>query len=150
MMDAVVRWFTPRTSTEVATEFESLRETFESSANAETVYATPIERHDRTVVPIARVDYGLGGGDGGGGGGGGGANDAGGGGGGSDDNDDGGGGAGLGGGISVQPAGVLEVSDGGARFVTASDRRRWITLVLVGIGCGLALGRLRNAFGIAR
>lgn len=115
--------------------------TIESNASAETVYGTPIDRGDRTVVPIARVEYGLGGGDAGGGGGGGGANDAGGGGGGTDDND-GCEGSGLGGGFSAQPAGALEVTDGGTRYVKRSDRRSTrgpIAAVLVGLALGLVV-----------
>lgn len=134
---------------DVGSEFESLRETVESSASAETVHGTPIERDGRTVVPIARVEYGLGGGDGGGGGGGGGDNDAGGGGGGTDDNDDGAGG-GLGGGLSVRPAGAIEVADGGTRFVKPIDRRRSVALALGGTVCGLLCSRLLRAFGIGR
>lgn len=118
-------------------EFRSLSETVASSANAKTVYSTPIEREDRTVVPIARVEYGLGGGGGGGGGGVG----SGGGGGGSSDDDDGEGG-GLGGGLSARPAGALEVTDRGTRFVKPNDRSRSIALVLVGLVCGLVLDRL--------
>lgn len=127
-------------------EFQSLSEAIQAGANAETVYSTPIEQHDRTVVPIARVEYGLGGG---GGGGGGGADGVGGGGGTSGDDDDTEGG-GLGGGLSARPAGALEVTDGGTRFVRPTDRRESIALVLVGIGCGLVLGRLLGALGIGR
>ncbi|WP_459192927.1 spore germination protein GerW family protein [Halosimplex sp. J119] len=131
--------------------FRSLSEAVESSADAEAVYGTPIERQDRTVVPVARVDFGLGGGDGGGGGGGGGANDAGGGGGGSDDGDDGyPQGSGLGGGLSAQPAGALEVTDGGTRFVRPTDRRRSLAFGLTGLVCGLVFGWLLDAADIGR
>lgn len=149
MMETLFRWLTTHTSMDVTTAFDSLRKTIESSASAETVHATPIERANRTVVPIARVDYGLGGGDVGGGGGGGGATDAGGGGGGTDDNDDGAGG-GLGGGLSVHPAGAIEVTDEGTRIVTPGEQRRPVAIVLLGIGCGYVVGRLLGKFDIDR
>lgn len=131
---------------DIPDEFQSLSEAVQSGANAETVYGTPIERRDRTVVPIARVEYGLGGG---GGGGGGGADRVGGGGGTSGDDDDGEGG-GLGGGLSARPAGALEVTDWSTRFVRPFDRRRSIALVLAGIVCGLVSSRLIRAVGIGR
>lgn len=123
-------------------EFRALSEAIESGTNAETVYSRPIERHDRTVVPIAQIEYGLGGG---GGGGGGGADGVGGGGGTSGDDDDTEGG-GLGGGLSARPAGAIEVTDEGTRFVTTTDRRRSIALVVGGIGCGLVLSFLLEVF----
>lgn len=132
---------------DIPDEFQSLSEAIQAGANAETVYSTPIEHHDRTVVPIARVEYGLGGG---GGGGGGGADGVGGGGGTSGDDDDDTEGGGLGGGLSARPAGALEVTDAGTRFVRPTDRRESIALVLGGIACGLVLGRLRSALGIGR
>ncbi|ACV12231.1 conserved hypothetical protein [Halorhabdus utahensis DSM 12940] len=120
-------------------EFVSLSEAIEAGTTAETVYSTPIECGNRTVVPMTRVEYGLGGG---GGGGGGGADGVGGGGGTSGDDDDTEGG-GLGGGLSARPAGALEVTDRGARFVRPIDRRRSLVLVAVGFVCGLVLGWLR-------
>ncbi|AWB28651.1 spore germination protein GerW family protein [Halococcoides cellulosivorans] len=101
-------------------EFQSLIDAIESSA-ADAVFGPPIERADRTVVPVARVGYGLGGGGG---------------------HDAEGEGGGLGGGVSARPAGALEVSDTGTRFVTATGRRRSLALVAVGIVLGVVLSRL--------
>lgn len=136
----------PRTPMNIPDEFRSLSEAIESGTNAETVYSTPIERGDRTVVPMARVEYGLGGG---GGGGGGGADGVGGGGGTSGDDDDTEGG-GLGGGLSARPAGALVVTDRSTRFVTPIDRRQSTVLVLAGFVCGLVFCRLLRAIGIGR
>ncbi|WP_123537028.1 spore germination protein GerW family protein [Halosimplex salinum] len=130
----------------ISDEFQSLGEAIESGTSAETVYGTPIEHRDRTVVPIAQVEYGLGGG---GGGGGGGADGVGGGGGTSGDDDDTEGG-GLGGGLSARPAGALVVSDTGTRFVRPIDRRLSSALVLAGLVCGLFIRRLLRGFGIGR
>jgi uncharacterized spore protein YtfJ len=127
-------------------EFQALSEAIEAGATAGMVYSTPIERRNRTVVPITVVEYGLGVG---GGGGGGGADGVGGGGGTSGDNDDTEGG-GLGGGLSARPAGALEVTDRGTRFVEPTDRRQSVALILAGLVCGLVLCHLRGELGISR
>ncbi|MCU4801711.1 hypothetical protein OB920_15130 [Halobacteria archaeon HArc-gm2] len=123
---------------DIPVEFKSLSQAIESSASAEMVYSEPVERDSRTVVPVAQVEFGLGGG---GGGGGGGADGVGGGGGTSGDDDDTEGG-GLGGGLSARPAGAIEVTETGTRFVKPTDQRQTMTLYLAGIACGLAVGRL--------
>ncbi|WP_436925760.1 spore germination protein GerW family protein [Halosimplex amylolyticum] len=130
----------------IADEFQSLSEAIESGTNSDLVYSTPIEHHDRTVVPVAQVEYGLGGG---GGGGGGGADGVGGGGGTSGDDDDTEGG-GLGGGLSARPAGALVVSDTGTRFVRPIDQRLSSALVIAGLVCGLVFSRLLRELGIGR
>lgn len=137
---------TNRTDVNLRDEFVSLSETIESSASAETVYSTPIERNGRTVVPIARVEFGLGGGAGGGGGGGGGA----GGGGSSDEDDAERQGGGLGGGFSARPAGALEVTERRTRFVEPTDRGRSAKLPIAGIVFGLVVGSLIRYFGSDR
>ena len=47
------------------------------------------------------------------------------------------------GGLSARPAGALEVTDRGTRFVRPVDRRRTLSLLAVGFVCGLVLRRLR-------
>lgn len=131
---------------DLPTEFQSLSEAIESSAKANTVYGQPVERLDRTVVPLARIEYGLGGG---GGGGGGGADGVGGGGGTSGDDDDTEGG-GLGGGFSARPVGALELTDGGTRFVTPTDRWQSVALILAGFVCGLVFDAVLGVLGIDR
>ena len=104
---------------------ESLRsivEDLRESAGVESVYGDPIEIGDRTIVPVARVAYGFGGGFGRGQG----AE---------------GEGGGVGGGVSAQPAGVVEVAEGGTRFVRYGDRRRAGLALLAGLVLGLLLGR---------
>lgn len=130
----------------IAAEFGALSEAIQAGANAESVYDEPIERADRTVVPVAVVEYGLGGGAGGGGGG---ADGVGGGGGTSGDDADTEEG-GVGGGLSARPAGALEVTDGGTRFVTPTDRRGSVGLVLAGVVFGLLLSRLCRGLGLGR
>lgn len=107
---------------DLPSEFQSLIDASESSATADAVYGPPIERADRTVVPVARVGYGLGAGGG--------------------HHADGAGG-GLGGGVSARPAGALEVSDTGTRFVTPTDRRRSLALLAIGIVLGVVTGLRR-------
>lgn len=145
-MDDTADGHRPETAMNIPDEFQSLSEALQAGTNAETVYGTPIERRDRTVVPVARVEYGLGGG---GGGGGGGADGVGGGGGTSGDDDDTEGG-GLGGGLSARPAGALVVTDTGTQFVRPIDRRLSVALVLAGTVFGLILSCLPRAFGIGR
>jgi|AntRauTorckE6833_2_1112554.scaffolds.fasta_scaffold00604_22 uncharacterized spore protein YtfJ len=127
-------------------EFQALSEAIQAGAGAETVYGQPLERDGRTVVPMAVVEYGLGGG---GGGGGGGADGVGGGGGTSGDDDDTEGG-GLGGGLSARPAGALEVTDDGVRFVNSTDPLRSAALVLAGVVCGLVYYGLRRRLSSGR
>lgn len=124
------------------TALDAILERLQHSANVRTVYGEPIERGDRTVVPVARVAYGFGGGFGRGGSR---AN-------GSDgayrsespdsrtDNGSGSGG-GVGGGASATPIGALEIDDDGARFVRFDERKRSVTLLLAGLAVGLLVGR---------
>jgi uncharacterized spore protein YtfJ len=65
------------------------------SANASTIFSSPIERDGVTVVPVAKARYGFGGGGG------------------SRERENGFGG---GGGITVTPVGFIEIKAGEARF----------------------------------
>lgn len=77
------------------------------------MYAEPIERDDRTVVPVARLAYGFDGGFGRGGG---------------------------GGRASATPIGALEIDDG-TRFVRFDEQKRSSALLLAGLALGLLVGR---------
>lgn len=66
-----------------------------ATASAATIFGTPIERGDVTVVPVARVAYGFGGGSG------------------TRSGEEGSGG---GGGVRVSPVGFFEVRPGGVRY----------------------------------
>lgn len=121
------------------------------AAGVETVYGEPVEAHGRTVIPVAKVAYGFGAG--------GGSerdrgdadpeSDA-------DPETDSGadpeadpapaesGGSGGGGGLSARPVGLVEITDGGTRFVRFDDRRRLAVGLLVGAALGYLLGRRRG------
>lgn len=99
-------------------------ETFGSTATVKSVFGEPINAHDRTVVPIAKVAYGFGGGFGSGKG----AADA------ARQGEGGGGG----GGVRAYPAGALEISDSGVRFVPFVDYR----LAAIAFAAGALLGSL--------
>lgn len=99
-------------------------ETFGSSATVKSVFGEPVHAHGRTVVPIAKVAYGFGGGFGSGKG----AADA------ARQGEGGGGG----GGVRAYPAGALEISDSGTRFVPFIDFR----LVAIAFAAGALIGSL--------
>ncbi|WP_135853980.1 spore germination protein GerW family protein [Halorussus salinus] len=143
-----------------ATQLDSLMEHLNGSANVRAVFGDPIERDDRTVVPVARVAFGFGGGFGeshgvesddrddeergatpgerdeeaG-------ADDRG-----EADGDDrtgvaeSEGGGGGGGGVAT-PVGALEIGDDGTRFVRFGDRRRSLALLVAGCVVGWLAGR---------
>ena len=98
------------------------------------VYGEPVERDDRTVVPVARVAWGFGGG--------GGSETA-------DDEGDGersesepaGEGYGMGGGVSASPAGALEITDDGTRFVGYGNPKKLLGVALLAFLAGVLLGR---------
>jgi uncharacterized spore protein YtfJ len=129
--------------TETPSNLTSIVDSLRDRAGVETVFGDPIEREDRTVVPVARVTYGFGGGWGSGG---------------EDleadledlevteddeevDADAFGEGGGFGGGLSAQPIGALVITDDGTKFVRLSDRRRAVGALLIGLVVGLLLGR---------
>jgi uncharacterized spore protein YtfJ len=71
-----------------------------TSATAQTVYGTPVERDGITVIPVARVRYGFGGGGGGG----------------TKEGESAGSGIGAGAGVSLTPVGYIELREGRSRF----------------------------------
>lgn len=109
---------------------ESLAEKLHSSANVKTIYGDPLETQGKTIIPVARIAYGLGGGYGkmkpdtaaesspekrpaeGGG---------------------------SGGGITVTPVGVIEVSQEQTRFIPLSRRTAKLAGAFL---AGLFLGSL--------
>ncbi len=90
------------------------------------MFGDPIERGDRTVVPVARVAFGFGGGYGSGG---------------KAESEQTGQGGGGGGGATATPVGALEITDEGTRFVRFEERRRSLGVLVVGVVAGLLLGR---------
>lgn len=108
------------TSTEL---LRQISETLGATANARSVFGEPIHLGARTVVPVARVGYGFGGGFG---------SQAG------EAQRAAGEGGGGGGGVRAYPAGALEISDEGTRFIQF-PQFRWIAAAF---GAGLAIGAL--------
>jgi uncharacterized spore protein YtfJ len=104
----------------------TLADRLATTGKIESVFGQPIEGHGRTIIPIARVKYGLGAG-------GGGENKSG--------QQDAVGGAGGGGGVEVTPVGVLEVSDAGTRFIRFFDPKAAARLIVAGIAMGWMLRR---------
>ena len=104
----------------------TLSDRLATTARIQNVFGEPIESHGRTIIPVARVKYGLGAG-------GGGENKSG--------SEDAMGGAGGGGGVQVTPIGVVEISESGTRFIRFFDPQLAARLVVGGIVLGLLLRR---------
>jgi len=105
-------------------------ESLGSSATVKSVFGEPIQAEGRTVVPVAKVAYGFGGGFGAGHGKSG-----------SDPGRQGEGGGG-GGGVRAFPAGALEISATGTRFIAFPDMRWMAGAFAAGaVLGGLLLGR---------
>jgi uncharacterized spore protein YtfJ len=79
---------------------ERLGQQLSTTATAQTVYGTPVERDGITVIPVARARYGFGGGGGGG----------------TKENETAGSGLGAGAGVSLTPVGYIELREGRSRF----------------------------------
>jgi uncharacterized spore protein YtfJ len=79
---------------------ERLAEKLGLSANAANIYGTPVERDGVTIIPVAKVMYGVGGGSG---------------------HRKGEEGSGGGGGVSSTPVGYIEMKNGEARFRPIRD-----------------------------
>jgi uncharacterized spore protein YtfJ len=111
--------------------FESLSERLQNSANVKRVFGEPIETHDKTIIPVARIAYGFGGGSGRGHGHGKPAEGE-------------GEGQGGGGGVSAWPLGVFEVTGTDTRFVPLDLHRKILGGVLAGIVIGVVLAGRRR------
>ena len=108
---------------------QSLKESILSQASVKAIYGEPISAHGKTVIPVAKLIYGLGAGAGTGGVG---------------DSSARGEGGGGGGGVRAIPVGVIEISEQQTRFVPITDRKRLAGSVLAGIGLGMLLGWRRR------
>jgi uncharacterized spore protein YtfJ len=96
---------------------KTMSDSFAASASVKNVYGEPVTVGGRTVIPMAQVRYGFGGGGG------------------KKDESDGGGG---GGGMIAKPAGVMEITSEGTRFVAFDDKRK----LIAALAAGFALGAL--------
>ncbi|HEY1338743.1 MAG TPA: spore germination protein GerW family protein [Bryobacteraceae bacterium] len=99
----------------------SLGDLFSASATVKSVYGEPVTAAGRTVIPVARVRYGFGAGGG------------------SKSGDSGGGG---GGGLQADPAGVVEITAEGARFIPYREPRVFAAAIAAGFLAGFLVGRL--------
>ncbi len=114
--------------TEEPTRAESLvtklSERFATTANARSVYGEPIHAHNRTVIPVAKVGYGVGAGSG-------------------DHRGEQSGGGG-GGGVGARPLGYIEVTDQRTRYVAFSTPRKIIGAMVFGFALGFVVGTSRR------
>jgi uncharacterized spore protein YtfJ len=109
----------------VAKTLRSLGDHLQVGASVRNVYGDPINAGGRTVIPIARVSYGFGAGGGAG------------------ESEEAGServGSGGGAGLSARPAGVLEITEAGTRFIPFIDPTRLGIALAVGFLIGLAVG----------
>ena len=110
---------------------QSIAERFATTASVKQVFGEPIQANGKSIVPVARVEYRLGGGWGGGE---------------QQDNSSSpprkGGGGGGGGGVTAYPMGALEVSDAGVRFIHFFDPLQTAKAIAGGLIAFLVLRRL--------
>jgi uncharacterized spore protein YtfJ len=92
-----------------------------ASASAKSVYGEPVTAGERTVVPVAKVWYSFGAGGG------------------SGKREGEGSGGGGGGVVCARPAGALEVTPAGARFIPCHDFRALGAAVAAGFFLGAAM-----------
>ena len=102
----------------------NLGERLGQSASVKNVYGDPVLSGDRTVVPVAKVFYSFGGGGGRGR---------------SGEDGSGGGGGGM---VAASPAGALEVTPAGTRFVGFHDRKLLAGAALAGFLLGAAVAMI--------
>jgi uncharacterized spore protein YtfJ len=100
---------------------KTIGERLQSSATVKHVFGDPISAGDRTVIPVARISYAFGGGGGGREG----------------ELASGGGGGGR---LSAVPAGVVEISPAGTRFIRFADWRKLASVAVVGFILGFLQG----------
>lgn len=110
--------------------FQKIGETLGSAATVKSVFGEPIHANGRTVVPVAKVAYGFGGGFGTGKSG--------------PPADQQGEGGGGGGGVRAFPAGALEITENGTRFVPFVDLTWVAAAFTAGVALSLILTRRRR------
>jgi uncharacterized spore protein YtfJ len=113
----------------------NLKETLDALAErlqttgVRTVFGEPVSAEGRTIIPVARIAYGFGGGGGRS------QNQA------PDSRDMNGEGVGGGGGAHAVPAGVVEITPEGTRFLRFDDWRPLAAAALLGIGLGVVVSQ---------
>jgi uncharacterized spore protein YtfJ len=98
----------------------NLSDHFATTASAKSVYGEPIHTGSRTIVPVARVGYGLGATSGG-------------------RNGETVGGGGGGGGVGARPVGYIEITDEATRYVEFSAVKKMIAAAALGFVAGYLL-----------
>src|SRR3954454_10151434 len=112
-------------------EMPELLQHFRSMAQqvgAKTVYGEPVVSGETTVVPVASIAFGFGGGFGEG-----------------TRVEQGGKGGGGGMGFRGMPAGYIEITPAGTRFVPVREKQKMLAALAAGIIVGLAAGKLRRS-----
>ena len=107
--------------------FDSLSDKFQSSSGVKKVYGEPLETQGKTIIPVAKVAYGFGGGYG----------ET------KDDNEDSNNreGGGVGGGLTVKPVGVIEVTKEETRFISLGGKKKLVGMLALGFVLGFIIGR---------
>ncbi|GAB4401457.1 MAG: hypothetical protein OHK0053_24200 [Microscillaceae bacterium] len=113
----------------IAKFFQTLGERIQGQAGTQKAFGTPIEVHDKVLLPVARVSFAFGGGAGM-------VNAA------NAPEGIGQGGAGGGGAAVIAPLGVIEITKHETRFVPTDDWRKWSQVFVAGLMAGLVLRRL--------
>ena len=99
---------------------QSIVDRLHASGDVKTVFGEPIEAEGRTIIPIAKIIYGFGGGSGGA----------------KSESGNGRAGQGIGGGIAVRPAGVLEIRDDTTEFIPFDDKKKLFGALFIGLLLG--------------
>jgi uncharacterized spore protein YtfJ len=107
----------------------SLSDRVQSSAKAETVFGEPVTIGERTVIPVARVDYAVGVGGG---------------------HDDDAHGLGGGAGLRALPVGALEITGSGTRFIRFVHPLRSGLALALAAAIGFAVGRRASRRSLRR
>ena len=105
---------------------KAIGERLQAGATVKNVFGEPIAAGDRTVVPVARIAWAFGGGGGSRGG----------------ESQEGGGGGGER--MSAIPAGAIEITPTGTRFVAFLDWRKLASVIAVSAAAGFLMGARRG------
>ena len=109
---------------------KSLIEGFKTTADIKAVYGEPMTFFGKTLIPIARVGYGLGAGEG--------------------KRPEGGGGSGAGGGGGTEPVGFLLVSEDEVRFIPLKIKEAKAQPPVAAMMLPMAVGAIVAALQITR
>ncbi len=108
---------------------ETIASLLGANATVRSVFGEAVAAEGRVIVPIARISYGIGGGIG------------------EKRGKDNGSGSGGGGGLIAKPAGFIEISESGTRFVPIRDWRALAAVFCLGLVVGLGANALRRPRG---